>query len=216
MWGTAQMIPRSYNRSVFINCPFDREYTPLFRATVFAVARCGYYPRSALEEDDSSDVRMSKIFRIIGECRYGIHDLSRTESAGGFPRFNMPLELGVFLAAKHFGRDQHARKACLIFEAEPHSYERFISDIKGQDIAAHENQPKAMVRKIRSWLNTNANPGRRKRVELPGGAAMWGEYERFCEWLPEKLPAANLDDLDLDFKDYCELVLEWMGSGTSR
>ena len=43
-----------YDRSVFINCPFDARYAALFDATVFAIAACGFTPRSALEIDDAS------------------------------------------------------------------------------------------------------------------------------------------------------------------
>ena len=46
---------------------------------------------------DRYDLRLLKILCIIGECRLGIHDISRTEldAASGLPRFNMPLELGL-------------------------------------------------------------------------------------------------------------------------
>lgn len=199
------MPRKSYNRSVFINCPFDNPYRPLFRAAVFAVMRCGYYARSALEEEDSSESRLNKIYRIIQECRYGIHDLSRTEVDRGYPRFNMPFELGVFLGAKYFGRDEQDRKCCLVFEKKEHSYERFISDIKGQDIAAHGNDPERMVRKIRDWLATNSG----KRT-LPGGAAIWKDHQRFLRWLPGKCHSEQLIIADLTFQDYWQLVDEWI------
>jgi hypothetical protein len=47
-------MPRSYANSVFVNCPFDPAYRPLFEAVVFATYDCGFYPRCALEVDDSS------------------------------------------------------------------------------------------------------------------------------------------------------------------
>ena len=34
-------------RKVFINCPFDEQYKPLFHAAVFAVIDCGFIPRCA-------------------------------------------------------------------------------------------------------------------------------------------------------------------------
>ncbi len=37
------------SKSVFINCPFDGEYSALFEAIVFATVCCGFVPRSALE-----------------------------------------------------------------------------------------------------------------------------------------------------------------------
>ncbi len=36
----------AYRDSVFINCPFDDEYDPIFRAIIFTVAVCGLVPRS--------------------------------------------------------------------------------------------------------------------------------------------------------------------------
>ena len=49
---------------------------------------------------------------MIADCRYGIHDISRTEldRDSGLPRFNMPLELGIFLGAKRFGAEEQKRK----------------------------------------------------------------------------------------------------------
>ena len=68
-----------YYRNVFINCPFDDGYKKLFQATVFTVLYCGREPRSALEIYNSGQVRIEKIFRLIETCRFGIHDIYRTE-----------------------------------------------------------------------------------------------------------------------------------------
>jgi hypothetical protein len=35
----------AYDAGVFVNCPFDDGYKPLFNATVFAVLDCGFEPR---------------------------------------------------------------------------------------------------------------------------------------------------------------------------
>jgi hypothetical protein len=40
-----------YARSVFINCPFDGEYLPIFRAVVFTVSVCGFVPRQKFISD---------------------------------------------------------------------------------------------------------------------------------------------------------------------
>lgn len=62
------MIPQSeYDRSVFLNCPFDEAYQPVFRALVFGVEDCGLRVRSALEADNGGEVRIEKINRIIRE-----------------------------------------------------------------------------------------------------------------------------------------------------
>jgi hypothetical protein len=94
-----------YNDNVFLNCPFDSEYWPVFEAIVFTIFACGFVPRCAREEADSSDVRVDKLVRLIQQSRYGIHDISRVEldDAHGLPRFNMPFELGLDLGCKRFG-----------------------------------------------------------------------------------------------------------------
>ena len=114
-------MPR-FSDAVFINVPFDRRYKRLFDALVFAVHDCGFLARCAREQDDGSQVRLDKLFEIIGECRYGIHDLSRTtlDSKYRLPRFNMPLELGIFLGAKRYGGPTHRQKACLILDRDPY------------------------------------------------------------------------------------------------
>jgi hypothetical protein len=54
-----------------------------------------------LEAYDSGDVRIEKILDIIDQCKLGIHDISRTElNEHSLPRFNMPLELGLFLGKR--------------------------------------------------------------------------------------------------------------------
>jgi len=54
---------------------------------------------------DSSEFRLDKIYSMIGDSNYGIHDISRVELGleSKLPRFNMPLELGIFLGAKKYG-----------------------------------------------------------------------------------------------------------------
>jgi len=200
------MARQSYNYSVFINCPIDDGYTRLFRASVFAILRCGFTARCALE-DDSGELRLHKIYRIISECRLGIHDLSRTQLDGRsrLPRFNMPFELGLFLAAKHFGREEHDRKVSKVFESTQHTYEKFISDIKGQDISAHNNSPRTIVVMIRDWLSANS-----PKKQLPGGHAVWKDYESFRRGLPKQCRDVNLRIPDLTFGDYCNLVYGWI------
>src|SRR5690242_1621153 len=137
------MADTYYSRSVFLNVPFDRRYRPLFRAIVFAVFDCGFVARCAWESADGSRIRLEKIYQLIGACRLGIHDISRTEldAESQLPRFNMPLELGVFFGAKRFGRDRQRDKACLILDKAQYRYREFCSDIAGQDIDAHGGNP---------------------------------------------------------------------------
>lgn len=81
------------NYSVFLNVPIDRTYRPLLEAAVFAIYDCGFVARCALEDDDSSRIRVDKIYDLISESNYGIHDISRVtlNYPHRLPRFNMPL-----------------------------------------------------------------------------------------------------------------------------
>jgi hypothetical protein len=156
-----RLVVANRREGVFINVPFDRRYKKLFDALVFAVHDCGFVARGAREEDDSSQIRLEKLLDIIGDCRFGIHDLSRVtlDSKNRLPRFNMPLELGIFLGAKRFGGPRHARKSCLILDRDPYRYQIFCSDIGGQDIRPHHNDVRSAVAAVRSWLRTTG--GRR-------------------------------------------------------
>lgn len=203
-----QIAPRlegpAYRQSVFINCPFDDRYKPLLQAATFTVVRCGFVPRCALEREDSSEPRFEKILNMLEECQYGIHDLSRIELDRGFPRFNMPLELGVFLGAKRYGRGAQDRKSCLIFEAQPNDYDRYISDISGRDPVPHHNQPKVIVNAVRNWLASTA-----KRRSIAGGHKTLQDYGKFKQWLPEKCASVELRVNDLTWVEFADLAKEW-------
>jgi hypothetical protein len=70
-----------------------------------------FLPRSARELDDGGEPRIEKLYGIIEQCCYGIHDLSRTalDAQNKLPRFNMPLELGIFMGAKRHGQPAQRR-----------------------------------------------------------------------------------------------------------
>ena len=201
------MTSPQYNDNVFLNCPFDSAYKQLFDALVFAVHDCGFIPRCALEEEDASQVRIDKIYNIIADCRYGIHDISRTEldETSGLPRFNMPLELGVFLGAKKFGINEQKRKNCLILDKEQYRYQQFISDIAGQDIQAHNSNPEKIVIVVRNWLR-NAS----KRQTIPSGNIIWKRYQEFMKDLPQLAHECQLEVDGLIFNDYLLILTRWL------
>src|SRR4029078_707373 len=84
-------IPKKFGTSVFINCPFDEEYKLLLQPILFTLVYVGLCPRLASETSDSLEPRIEKILRLIQECKYSIHDLSRLKSqkANEFARLNM-------------------------------------------------------------------------------------------------------------------------------
>jgi len=191
----------NYNNSVFINCPFDDDYKPILRAIIYTIYRCGFYPQTALDEDDGTELRLLKILRKIKNCRYGIHDLSRIElNTANFPRFNMPFELGIFFGAKSFGGNAQKSKNALILERQKYTYQQYISDLNGVDTKAHNNDPVTALKRVHSWLNTVSH-----RKMIPGERMLQTQFEEFHRVLAtfvkdigytlDTLPFLNLLDI---------------------
>ena len=202
------MTPGGYDRSVFINCPFDRRYQPLFRATVFTIQQCGFLPRCALEVEDSGEERIRKIKRLIRECRYGIHDISRAQldPTTGLARFNMPLEMGLFFGAQEYGRREQRRKRSLVLDTEPYRYQKFCSDIAGQDIRAHNDQSSRVIIAVRGMLATALEDGEHP----PGAAKIRERYAAFRAKLPSLCAALHLKPAEVQFVEYRSLVHSWL------
>lgn len=195
-------------RQVFVNCPFDAAYRPLFHAIIFTLKVCDYEPRSSLEADNAVETRFEKIVRIIRGCRFGIHDISRTEpSPDGLPRFNMPLELGLFLGAAKYGGPDQRRKIALVLDRERFRFQRYLSDIAGQDIRAHDNKPENIIQEMRRWL-VAVEPGQR----LLGGQAITRLYHAFQARLPLLLGELKIMEDEIEFNDLVLIITNWLAS----
>jgi hypothetical protein len=148
-----------------------------------------------------------KISRIIEECRYGIHDLSyvQIDPGTGLPRFNMPLELGLFLGCKRFGGRSQRQKACLILDRRPFRYRLSLSDIAGQDVHAYNGKAAEVILKIRDWLRVSS-----RRTGLPGGSEVLLRYRRFQRDLPKICAQLKREPAELTFADYSETAEYWI------
>lgn len=124
----------NYNFNVFYNCPFDEQYEPTSQAVLFTIYRCGFTLRCAKEFNDTGKIRIENIVKLIEESKYGIHDLCRVELDNNLklPRFNMPLELGIFIGAIKFGTKNIQAKEYLILDNEKFRFKSFISDLGGR------------------------------------------------------------------------------------
>ena len=200
----------AYDLNVFINCPFDRRYLPLFHALIFAIHDAGFYSRCALEILDAGEARLAKILRIIDQCGLGIHDLSRVEvTRTKPPRFNMPFEAGLFYGCKKFGVGKHKNKRILVLDSEPYRYLKVLSDLAGQDAQWHHNKPEKAIEKARSWLRCSS-----KLRAMPGGVKIWRRYQQFRRDLPAMLHAASVSVREISqfefYSDYREFVVAWL------
>lgn len=196
-----------YSRSVFINCPFDDRYWPLFEALVFTVLACGFEPRCSLEDHDSGTVRLDKIKRLIESCGLAVHDLSRVESdqPRALPRFNMPFELGLDIGCRSFGKGRLREKRLLVLDSERYRYQALLSDISGQDVHTHHDSSRLMIRTVRDWLRLG--PSKRR---VPGPLHIQRSFRQFARRLPDYCRRSGLDRRHLPFAAYAEMAREWV------
>jgi len=197
--------------SVFINCPFDQDYWPLFEALVFSLVDAGFTPRCALEAPDSGEARIWRIRDLIKGSRYSVHDISRVELSQELPRFNMPFELGFDLGCRVFGSGRDRQKRSLILDSKRYRYQQLLSDIAGQDIRAHEGSPDRIIEVVRNWLRSTS--GRR---EIPGPVAIKKRFIAFSDQLPEFCDRLNLERHDIQFAEYVDMARSWIESIKGR
>ena len=143
---------------------------------------------------------------IIDSCRYGIHDLSRTEldQVNKLPRFNMPFELGIFLGAKRFGNKQQKRKRALVLDIEKYRYQKFISDLAGMDIHEHEGKPEKAAAETRDWL-TNVS-----RRDLPSANKIVNVYRLFMLDFPAICRNLEFNQQTVPYVDFERIVVNWL------
>jgi hypothetical protein len=166
----------TFEKNVFINCPFDKEYKLLLHPLFFTVFACGLTPRIATERMDSSEMRIEKIREIIEDSKYSIHDLSRIKSKQKkeYFRLNMPFEIGLDFGCKLYNPDpKYRNKAFLILEPERFSTQKALSDLSGFDVKCHQNEPEMLIGEVRTWF---AEMGLH---DLPGPDAIWIKYNQF-------------------------------------
>ncbi|MCY7351637.1 MAG: hypothetical protein LH606_13380 [Cytophagaceae bacterium] len=200
----------SFDRSVFINCPFDKDYRPLLDAMLFTIVYLEHEPLIS-ETVDSGIERMNSIQNLIRQAKYSIHDLSRMEAhaAGDLPRFNMPFELGVDFGCRLYGGGNLESKMFLVLEKENHRYHATLSDLSGKDIESHGNKPKTLVRKVRNWL------GKIYNEKLIGPDKIWEGYNEFLSYLSITLEdeGFDADDIeDLSRSDFIRYIKDWISA----
>ncbi len=200
----------SFEKTVFINCPFDSQYQSLLRPLLFTVVYLGFNPKIASERSDSGELRLNKICQFIRESKYSIHDLSRLQSAqeGEYYRMNMPFELGIEYGSRLFSGDHLRDKKCLILEKQRFEYMKAFSDLAGIDIKDHEEDPAKLVRQVRNWfVETVGLRG------VPGPTAIWYSFTDFMLDFYDKRKSEGFSDEDLDWMpvaEFTDFIREWV------
>ena len=201
-----------FERSVFVNCPFDDSFAPMLQAIAFCITDLGFYPRIAPENANNAANRLDRIIEQISGSKFGIHDLSRCKSnaAGEYARLNMPFELGLDHACARFGGGPMNGKSILILEETRYDYQKVLSDISGWDIHDHGGDYVKLVRIVRDWLVRQAG------ADPLGASKIQGDYATFQEWYWERETDRGASDEDIKAYPTVQVVTamrEWMDAG---
>ena len=198
----------TYDKSVFINCPFDKSYEPLLHPLLFTTIYLGFTPRISLERSDSGETRFSKICELIKSSKYSIHDLSRivAKKKGEYFRLNMPFELGLDIGARVFNPSKHKLKKCLILEEEQYRFQAAISDISNSDIKHHNCEQIKLIKAMRDFFAENG------LKHTPGFTEIYNRYLDFQDDFRDKrlIEGYNKKDIySMTIKEMIFYMFEW-------
>lgn len=197
-------------KNVFINCPFDNEYFILLKPLLFTIVYVDLKPQIC-ETSDSGENRLQKINNLMSISKFSIHDLSRVEKIKGkrYPRFNMPFECGIDFGLK---MSLFPEKKFLILEKEQYRYKEIISDISGNDIGSHKEDPEQLIKVIRDWF-------RKLNIKVPGYKSIWYSYNEFNEDFISILKNNdnNPNNIhELPFVEIIEIITSWVSTWKSK
>jgi hypothetical protein len=193
--------------NVFVNCPFDNSYFPLLKPLLFTLIYLELNPKIS-ETSDSGEIRLNNIKNLMAISKYSIHDLSRMEplKKNDYPRFNMPFECGIDFGLKMSTKEDFENKKFLILEKEPHRYQKVISDISGNDIKAHNNDPEQIIKVIRDWFKP-------RNLNIPRHREIWLAYNEFDYDYESILKSEGYNPKDINsltFSDIIENMTAWI------
>lgn len=197
-----------FEKNVFINCPFDDDFKPMLKALVFEIIYLGFSPKLS-QTLSSSAIRVNQIIDLIKTCKFGIHDLSRSKpmKEGELPRFNMPYELGLDIGAAKYGSKSLKTKKILILETEKYHYQKVISDIAGQDIENHDDDPQILITRVRNWFSANFHD-----ITFVGPSVIWIAYNQFIDDLNTNLSETYTEEeiRNMPIGDFIKFSLNWI------
>ena len=203
-------LPR--NRKIFINCPFDKNYKPLFNAIVFTIHHLGYEADYALIKSDGGAARLTRIYNQLCECACSIHDISRVSLSGPLrlPRFNMPFEAGMAYSI-HASARRGRRHDLLFLDAKAYRYQASISDLSGLDPKVHHNDPLKVIAEVRTFFKQH-NP----EVHFADAAYIQRRYLAFLKHLKDvardkKMKMSEMQKWD-NALDMQNIMAKWIGN----
>lgn len=180
--------------AVFLNIPYDPQFTRLYLAYIVALSAIGFLPRATL--GIAGNRRLDRIASLIDSCAYSIHDLSRVQldrHAPRTPRFNMPFELGLAVA----WAQANPRHKWFVFESVRHRLNKSLSDLDGTDPYIHGGNVRGVMREV---CNAFVSPVRQPTV--PQMMSMYRELRKDSQRILENAGAQSLFTARV-FSDLC-------------
>ena len=186
---------------VFLNTPYDNMFQNLCLAYICGISALGFVPRATLEIPGGSR-RLDRIFRLIRNCPFSVHDLSRVEldrKRPPTPRFNMPFELGLCVAWERIGKKKHT---WFVYESRERRLAKSLSDLNGSDPHIHGGTVTGVLRELCSAF---VRSGRRPSIQQ-----LRKVYRDVEKSLPEVLRRAGAKSIfnARVFKDICVIASE--------
>jgi hypothetical protein len=209
-------LENSFEKNIFINCPFDQDYFILLRPLLFTIVYCGFSPRIALERFDSAEIRLDKIKQLIDESSLSIHDLSKIKSTkkNEYFRLNMPFEIGLDLGCKLYNPNKKYRnKKSLILEKERYSYQKALSDMSNSDVKCHGGEPEDLVIEVRNWFSELGC------LSLVSGSTIWDDYNFFYTDFYVDRTEKGFKDKDLNkmpIPEFVSFIEDWLTKNNKK
>jgi hypothetical protein len=96
-------------------------------------------------------------------------------------------------------------------DVEPYRYQKFISDIAGQDIHTHKGEERRVIDTVRNWLRLELDP---RVVKVPGGGKIFQRYQDFQNALPALCDKLDWNPKQLPFADFSYAVAAWINQNS--
>jgi hypothetical protein len=109
---------------------------------------------------------------------------------------------------RKYGDAEQNTKSSIVLDTEQFRYQAFCSDIAGQDIRAHGNQPAKAIAAVRGMLATALGGAAR----IPGEAKINERFTQFRKELPGICRPLHVKPRELQFVETRSLVEEWLTS----
>ena len=133
--------PPDYDNRVFLNCPFDAKFKPLFDAIVFTIHDLGFQARHALIEWDHH-------MGILDSVQYQ-HNASISDLAGLDTKVHEDDPVKAISCVRDFLRKKSART----LPGAKYVAERYLAFQDTLAVAAKKNKVK--LRELKSWSYAN-------------------------------------------------------------